>query len=93
MMKLVGIVVLTILFSFGVLTNATTTEKGISTKPQTHCPVLNEPIDKKVFIDHNGKRIYFCCSGCIENFKKNPEKYLEKMEKQGIKLEDMPSAK
>jgi YHS domain-containing protein len=62
-------------------------------KPQTLCPVLGGNIDKKVFIDYQGKRIYFCCSGCPAEFSKDPEKYLKKIEAQGITLEKCPETK
>jgi YHS domain-containing protein len=52
--------------------------------PQTLCPVLGNKIDKNVFVDYHGERIYFCCSGCINEFKKNPAKYLEKMKSEGV---------
>jgi YHS domain-containing protein len=51
---------------------------------QSNCPVMNGKIDSKYFADYQGKRIYFCCSGCIEEFKKDPEKYLKKMEAEGV---------
>lgn len=51
---------------------------------QTKCPVLNGKIDEKVFVDYQGKRIYFCCIGCIEEFNKDPQKYLKKMDEQGV---------
>ena len=62
-------------------------------QPQTVCPVLGGNIDKKVFIDYQGKRIYFCCSGCDAEFRKDPEKYLKKIEAQGITLEKCPETK
>jgi YHS domain-containing protein len=62
-------------------------------KPQTVCPVLGGNIDKNVFIDYQGKRIYFCCGGCPAEFSKDPEKYLKKMEAQGITLEKCPETK
>ena len=62
-------------------------------QPQTVCPVLGGNIDKKVFIDYQGKRIYFCCPGCSAEFSKDPEKYLKKMEAQGITLEKCPETK
>ena len=62
-------------------------------KPQTVCPVLGGNIDKKVFIDYQGKRIYFCCPGCPAEFSKDLEKYLKKIEAQGITLEKCPEAK
>jgi YHS domain-containing protein len=59
-------------------------------KPQTHCPVMGGKIIKKVFADHKGKRVYFCCAGCIPAFKKSPEKYIKKLEAAGIKVEAVP---
>ena len=45
-------------------------------KPQTSCPVTNKVINKKLFIDYKGKRIYVCCPACLEQVKKNPKKYI-----------------
>ncbi len=59
-------------------------------QPQTVCPVLGGKIDKKVYIDYQGKRIYFCCPGCPAEFSKDPEKYLKKMEAEGITPEKCP---
>lgn len=39
-----------------------------------------------------GKRIYFCCPPCIQEFKRDPEKYMKKMKEQGVVLEDAPGA-
>ena len=36
-------------------------------------------IDKNVHTEYKGKKVYFCCSDCIEGFKKNPEKYIAKL--------------
>jgi len=44
---------------------------------QKTCPVTGDPIDPKVYLDHNGRRIYFCCSACVTTFKKDPDKYLK----------------
>jgi YHS domain-containing protein len=62
-------------------------------KPQTLCPVLGGNIDKKVYADYQGKRIYFCCQGCDAEFKKDPEKYMKKIQEQGITLEKCPETK
>ena len=56
-------------------------------KPQTHCPVMGNPINKEVYIDHEGMRVYFCCAGCDSTFKEDPEKYLKQMEAEGIEPE------
>jgi Cu(I)/Ag(I) efflux system membrane fusion protein len=70
-----------------------TRPKDTGRRPQTHCPVMGGKIDRKVFTDYRGKRIYFCCPGCDATFKKDPEKYLEKLREAGVKLEDAPGAK
>ena len=69
---------------------ADTAEKG---KPQTICPVMGGKIDKKVYADYQGKRVYFCCSSCREEFKKDPEKYIKKLEDQGVAIEKAPDSK
>jgi YHS domain-containing protein len=62
-------------------------------RPQTVCPVLGAKIDRKVYVDYQGERIYFCCPGCDAEFRQNPEKYMKKIQEQGITLEKSPEAK
>jgi YHS domain-containing protein len=58
---------------------------------QTKCPVLGGNIDKQVFADYKGQRIYFCCRGCDAEFKNNPEKYVQKLKEQGVTPEASPA--
>lgn len=46
------------------------------------CPVSGEKIDEKMkqTYEYKGKIYSFCCPMCVEEFKKDPEKYIEKME-------------
>jgi YHS domain-containing protein len=60
-------------------------------KPQTTCPVLGGNVDKNVYADYQGKRIYFCCQGCDAEFKKDPEKYMKKLKDEGVTLEPAPA--
>jgi YHS domain-containing protein len=62
-------------------------------KPQALCPVLGGNVDNKVYVDYQGKRIYFCCKGCDAKFKEDPEKYLKKIQEQDITLEKCPETK
>jgi hypothetical protein len=55
--------------------------------PQTTCPVLGGEIDKNLFVDYEGKRIYVCCAGCIDELKKDPGKYIKKLESMGQSVE------
>ena len=54
---------------------------------QEKCPVMNRAIDKKFYVDHDGKRIYVCCPGCIDKVKSDPGKYIKQLESEGIELE------
>jgi YHS domain-containing protein len=49
---------------------------------QKLCPVMGDPINPEIYVDYQGRRIYFCCSMCPETFKKDPEKYLKKLDEQ-----------
>jgi YHS domain-containing protein len=66
------------------------TEKKMSM--QTTCPCTGMPIDKANFTDYQGKRIYFCSKGCIDTFKKDPDKYMKQMEAAGVMLEKAPAS-
>ena len=57
---------------------------GETGKPQSICPVEGGKINKEVFTDYKGWRVYFCCPACIDSFRKNPESYLEKMKAGGV---------
>jgi YHS domain-containing protein len=46
---------------------------------QTVCPVMGQPINKDLFVEYQGKKVYFCCPGCEEKFKAEPEKYVAKL--------------
>jgi|GEM_PF-1220717 len=45
------------------------------------CPVTGDKIDdkNKVTYEFQGKIYNFCCPGCIEPFKKDPQKYIRKV--------------
>jgi YHS domain-containing protein len=62
-------------------------------KQQVACPVLGGKINKNLYVDYQGQRIYFCCPECIPIFKKNPEDYLKKMREQGVVPEKTPGGK
>lgn len=63
-------------------------------KVQTKCAVMGGKIkNKKLYADHDGKRIYFCCGMCPKKFNKDPEKYIEKLEDESVVLERTPGKK
>ncbi len=56
-------------------------------KAQMLCPITGKEIDKKQFVDYQGKRVYFSSANCPTEFNKDPGKYIKKMEDDGITLE------
>jgi len=47
---------------------------------QTMCPIMDgNKIDKTVFVEYKGKKVYFCCAACKATFEKDPEKYIAKL--------------
>jgi YHS domain-containing protein len=58
-------------------------------KPQSICPVMGGEIDKTVYVDFQGQRIYFCCPSCKETFLENPEKYMKKFADDRVLLESV----
>lgn len=56
-------------------------------KAQSLCPVMGGQINKDLFVDHNGHRIYVCCEGCLARIKADPEKYVNKLKTEGTVLD------
>lgn len=48
------------------------------------CPVSGEPVDKKVFVEAGGMKVYFCCQKCEGKYKADPMKYSDKVHDQMI---------
>jgi YHS domain-containing protein len=46
---------------------------------QKTCPIMGGPINKDVFTEYKGKKVYFCCPGCEGKFAENPEQYIAKL--------------
>lgn len=43
------------------------------------CPVLHNKASQEYSYEYNGKTYYFCCPMCIDEFKKDPQKYISKI--------------
>ena len=47
---------------------------------QTTCPIMEgNKINKNVFVEYKGKKVYFCCADCKAKFLAEPEKYVAKL--------------
>lgn len=65
--------------------------KGNENKKQATCPVMGGKINKNIFVDAKGCRIYVCCKGCLDPIKADPDKYIEKIKAKGEVLEKAPA--
>jgi YHS domain-containing protein len=51
--------------------------------PLDYCVVTGEKLGsmgEPVVYQHEGRTIKFCCTGCVETFKKDPAKWLAKID-------------
>ena len=42
--------------------------------------MIGTAIDPEIWVDHEGRRIYFCCKRCLRQFRENPDFYLANLE-------------
>lgn len=92
-MKKVLIVVLGLALALSLAGADLAADPAAKGREQTDCPVMAGKINKSLCTDYKGQRVYFCCPGCIEAFKKDPENYLKKVQEQGITPEKSPGGK
>jgi len=55
---------------------------------QKVCPVMDEPLGgmgAPLMVDVNGKAVYICCAGCAKKLLAQPEEFLTKLDKMGVK--------
>ena len=63
-----------------------------SARAQSSCPVMGGKIDKALYADVEGKRVYVCCRGCIATVKADPAKYLAVLAERGETAQSLPAA-
>jgi len=85
LMKRVVWMMAVMIFALGPMALSIEAAEGVNS--QSKCPVMGGPINKSVYIDQDGKRIYFCCEACTHDFRKDPAKYMKKLEEEGVALE------
>lgn len=59
-------------------------QPGAKVGDTTMCPIMGGEFtvkDSQVSVEHNGQKVYFCCPGCDEKFKADPEKHLDALNK------------
>ncbi len=76
---------LVLTFAAAPLTGLAADDKKVKVKPYTlkTCPVTDEKLGEmgKPFVfEHEGREIKLCCKSCQKDFKKDPAKYIKKIE-------------
>ncbi len=56
---------------------------------QTRCPVTGDKIDKAVFVDFQGQRIYLSGPDCREKFLQDADRYFGNIEREKVTLENI----
>ncbi len=72
---------------------AATATNEVTAKAQTACQITGVKINKDLYVDYKGKRIYVCCKMCLPEVEKDPATYIAKLEKLGGTLDKTPSKK
>jgi len=91
-MNKIAVAILAILITFFAVGPVVAEENTPGQNMQTTCPVMGGKINKDIYADYKGERVYFCCEGCIPQFQKDPAKYINKLENEGVKLQEVPTA-
>jgi hypothetical protein len=67
-------------------------EAKVKPYPLKVCLITGEKIGTEgmtpVTITNQNQEIKFCCGGCVKTFKKDPEKYMKKLQEEEKKLKD-----
>ena len=51
--------------------------------PQATCAIMGGKIDKRMFVDVGGHRIYACCAACLPKIKADPDKAIVALKAKG----------
>lgn len=60
-------------------TDTTMPKMKMASVEQETCPVMGGKINKAVFTEYKGKKVYFCCPGCDKKFDADPAMYISKL--------------
>ncbi len=64
--------------------------EGAELEPQATCPIMGGAVNRELYVDHDGKRIYVCCQACLAAVSANPGAALEKLAELGEYAADVP---
>ena len=67
--------------------DAAAADAAVPVRKQTLCPKCHNKIEKKYYLDSDGKRVYFCSSFCAAQMKKDIADVITKLEAGGVSLQ------
>lgn len=59
---------------------------------QTRDAFSGKLVNRTIYADYKGKRIYFCCDNSKADFLNDPERYMRRFQELGVALHDVPTA-
>jgi YHS domain-containing protein len=89
------IISLLAILAFGVVIAADSTKVATTPvtpkkqHPQEVCLVMGGKINKKLYSDIQGQRVYFCCAMCPPKFKADPDSFFQKAAADGVVFENI----
>lgn len=42
----------------------------------------SKKVKRDISVEHEGRKVYFCCDGCVKSFNKDPKAFLAKVKEQ-----------
>lgn len=42
----------------------------------------SKKVKRDISVEHDGRKVYFCCKACVKSFQNNPKNFLEEVKKQ-----------
>jgi len=60
-----------------------------SVTSQKTCPVMGGAVNKDLYVDKDGQRIYICCEGCRAQLEGDFEGYAKKLKEMGEQVEEL----
>ena len=65
-------------------------KQACKVKDQENCPVKGKTVDKNIYLDVKGKRVYVCSKSCLASVKEDPDKFLKVILEKGEQPQPTP---
>jgi YHS domain-containing protein len=93
--RIIAIILLTAFLGSPIVGVAADKEKAPKPYPLKTCLVSDEKLGEMgdpYVLTHEGRELKLCCKGCLKDFKKDPAKYVKKLEQSEAKAKKKSQA-